>query len=184
MAKVLKEKIVFNNWLIVEEGRISTDSAVVSRMRLNQAEAAAVLVYNTSSSSFILIQQFRYAIYAKTKEPILEVPAGRLDEAELPEQAAARECLEETGYRIDAARLVHVASCFMAPGFSSEILHHYYAEVSDADKVSEGGGLETEGEEIAIMHLPRQKFIDLVRSAGISDAKTYLLGLWWISNRS
>lgn len=184
MTKLLNEKIVFDNWLNVEEAKIETGSGVISRMRLNQPEAAAVLVYNTSSGNFILVKQFRYAIHAKTKTPILEVAAGRADEGEEPAQAAIRECREEMGYRIDAAKLVHVASCFMAPGFSSELLHHYYAEVSDQDRVSEGGGLQSEGEEITIVELPKEEFSGLVRRSGLSDAKTFLLGLWWLNNRS
>jgi 8-oxo-dGTP pyrophosphatase MutT (NUDIX family) len=35
-----------------------------------------------------------------------EIPAGRLDEGETPEQAAGRECLEETGWRPGPLRLL------------------------------------------------------------------------------
>ena len=183
MPKILSEKIVFDNWLLVEEAEIQTDTAVISRMRLKQPDASAVLIYNASAGNFILTEQFRYAVHSKTKEPIPEVVAGRLDAGEDPLQAAVRECREEIGYTLDAAKLVHVASCFMAPGFSSELLHHYYAEVSDQDKVSEGGGLKSEHEEITILHLPKEEFLAKVRNMELSDAKTLLLGLWWLNNR-
>ncbi len=77
MTQILEENILFNNWFVVEEAKLQTGNDVVSRMRLNQPDASAVLVYNASSGNFILTKQFSYAIHAKTPEPILEVAAGR-----------------------------------------------------------------------------------------------------------
>jgi nudix-type nucleoside diphosphatase (YffH/AdpP family) len=179
--KILSEKTVLNNWFHVEEAEIDTGSAVVSRMRLNRSEAAAILVYNTESGKIILTRQFRYAIAQKTGEYILEVAAGKTDPGESPEQTAIRECHEEIGYHIAPAKLTLVASCFMSPGYSSELLHHYYAEVTNADKLSEGGGLKSEDEEITIVEMDREQFLQEVRAARINDAKSLLLGYWYLS---
>ena len=41
-----------------------------------------------------MVRQYRYALGRET----LEIPAGKLDPARSPEECAARELLEETGY--------------------------------------------------------------------------------------
>lgn len=181
MNNILSEKTVFNNWFHIEEASIDTGHGLISRMRFNHPEAAAVLVYNRDSGKVILTRQFRYALAQKTPEYILEVAAGRVDGSESPEQTAIRECREEIGYHIDPAGLKLVASCFMSPGYSSELLHHYYAEVSNRDKLSEGGGLKSEDEEITIVEMDREQFLQEVKAARITDTKSLLLGYWFLN---
>ncbi len=178
MAKIISEKTVFNDWFHVEEAEVIQRSARVSRMRLNRAEASGVLVYNTSSGRFILTKQFRYAISSKHAGNILEIVAGKVDPGETPEQAALRECEEEIGYRVQPGKLTHIASSFASPGYSSELLHLYYAEVSDSDKVSAGGGLEEEHEEIEIVEVSKADFI--TGAADMNDAKTLITALWFV----
>jgi ADP-ribose pyrophosphatase len=72
----------------------------------------------------VLIHQFRHA----TDGYIWEVPAGRLDPGELPEDCARREMAEETGFV--AGRLEHLASVYTTPGFTDEIIHLFAAEVT------------------------------------------------------
>lgn len=69
----------------------------------------------------ILVRQFRIAV----GKDVLELPAGRLEPGESPEQRALAELEEETGYR--AERLVHVGSSYCSPGFTSEMDHIYLA---------------------------------------------------------
>ena len=181
MNKILSEKTILDNWFHVEEAEIDTGSSVVSRMRLNRPEAACILVYNRESGKIILSRQFRYAITQKTGEHILEVAAGKTDPGESPAQTAIRECREEIGYHIDPAGLKLVASCYMSPGYSSELLHHYYAEVSNKDRRSEGGGLKSEDEEITIVEMDREQFLQEIKAARICDAKSLLLGYWFLA---
>ena len=71
--------------------------------RIESSDGVLVLAL-TNDGDIILVRQFRHAIRKMT----LEFPAGSVDEQESPEKAAARELLEETGYR--ASRLVFLAS--------------------------------------------------------------------------
>ena len=83
--------------------------------------AAAVVPFLDPPSSadprIALIYQFRHA----ADRYLWEIPAGRLEDGESPEDCARREMLEETGYT--AERVDHLASIYTTPGFTDEIIH-------------------------------------------------------------
>jgi nudix-type nucleoside diphosphatase (YffH/AdpP family) len=179
--KILKEKTAFNKKLVVEEGKISINKKKVSRERVLREDAAAVLLYNTETQKIILTKQFRFAIAAKSKEDILEIVAGKIEGGKSAEETAIKEVEEETGYRIRKENLKFLLSCFSTPGYSSECFHVYYAKVNNADKVSEGGGLKEENEFIQVIELGSEEFKNMIQSAEIKDAKTYLAALYLFS---
>ena len=69
-----------------------------------------------------LIKQYRYAV----KEDMIEIPAGKLDQNEIPEKCALRELEEEIGYR--ANKLTLLAKIHPAVGFTDEKMWLYLAE--------------------------------------------------------
>lgn len=69
--------------------------------RIESSDGVLVLAM-TSHEEFILVRQFRPALRRST----LEFPAGSIEEGETPEEAVARELLEETGYRAGTLRLL------------------------------------------------------------------------------
>ncbi len=70
----------------------------------------------------LLIQQYRHA----TRQYLWELVAGRMDPGETPKVAAARELIEETGYR--AKRLRVFLDVFPTPGFLEERMFILLAE--------------------------------------------------------
>ena len=71
-------------------------------------------------NKFIFEKQYRYAL----NEEIIEMPAGKLEEGEIPLEAAKRELLEETGYR--PLEMIHLGDSYPTPGYSTEVIHLYY----------------------------------------------------------
>lgn len=63
----------------------------------------------------------------------------------------------------------------MSPGSVTEILHFFIAEYSDDMKITDGGGLEEEGENIEVLELPFEKALQMIDSGEIRDAKTIML---------
>lgn len=179
MFKILKEEIVFDDKMIIEKGEITDENNnTFARLRLKRQDAAAVLILNSETNKVVLTKQFRYAISSKINEQLLEIVAGRIDEGEQPLQGAIREAEEETGYRIHPEHIKLLVSCFASPGYSSERFYIYYATVTSADKVSKGGGLENENEYISVVEMDVNEFNNLVHTAGISDAKTIIAGMY------
>jgi ADP-ribose pyrophosphatase len=179
LYKIEKEKKVFSDSLIIEEGKIiDENNKKIKRLRINREDASAVFLVNTESDTVVLTKQFRYAINSKTSHQILEIAAGKIDEDESPIDAAIRETEEETGYKIRPNNIKFLLSCFVSPGYSSERFFIYYATVINADKISKGGGIEGENERIEIIELQLNEFKSLVRKNLIEDAKTYLAALY------
>jgi GDP-mannose pyrophosphatase NudK len=143
---------------------------------LERGNAAAALLYNTSKQTVIFVKQFRLPAYMNGVEDgfLLEVPAGILeDEDSSAEEAMKREVLEETGYEIP--KLKKVYSAFATPGSSTERFSCFVGEYSDGMKVHNGGGLETENEDIELVEMPFAKATELMANGKILDAKTIML---------
>jgi nudix-type nucleoside diphosphatase (YffH/AdpP family) len=178
MPKILEEKIVFNNTLVIEEGTLENKGKTFERKRINREDGAAVLVFNTDSHKIILTRQFRYAIASKVTDDILELLAGKVDKGYTPIETAVKETREEIGYEIEASQLKPICACYISPGYTSEFLHLYYCEVTDKQKVNKGGGLASENEEIIVVEMEATEFLRLAARGELVDAKTMMAGLW------
>jgi nudix-type nucleoside diphosphatase (YffH/AdpP family) len=112
---------------------------------------------------------------------ILETPAGLLDGDE-PEPAIRREAMEETGFRVRDVRFLFKA--YSSPGSSTEVVHFFAASIDTKDRVSEGGGLAEEHEDIEVVEIPLDGAMAMIESGEIIDFKTIILLQWAMLNRS
>jgi ADP-ribose pyrophosphatase len=109
----------------------------------------------------LLIRQFRHA----AEGFIWEVPAGRLDPGETPEDCARRELEEETGMR--ASAIERLTTIYTTPGFTDERIHLFLA------RGLEQGEVRRERDEFMELHtLTWSSVMALARSGEIQDAKT------------
>lgn len=177
MTKILHEETVFQDMLTLEKGNVQDDAgSVFPRVRVKRQDAACVLVMNTDVNQIILTRQFRYGAAPKTRDHLLEVVAGKVDPGEDPFDTAIRETEEEIGYRVAKDKLTYLATCFSSPAYTSERYFLYFAEVTDADRKSDGGGLENENESIEVVTMSLDEFKDKILTAQFLDAKTYVAG--------
>ena len=102
----------------------------------------------------------------------IEVCAGMLDE-DNPEAAIIREIEEETGYRLTTVQ--KVMQSYVSPGADMEIVHLFIAAYDPSQKVSEGGGVASEVEDVVVQEYAFAKAYDLIAQGVITDAKTILL---------
>jgi ADP-ribose pyrophosphatase len=121
----------------------------------------AVALIPVLGDTIILIRQYRLA----AGRTIYELPAGTLNAGEDPDTCAAREITEETGYR--AGKLEKVFQCYLAPGYSTELMHFYVATELEA-----GPQRLDEDEEIRVYPTPIDEALAMVRRNEIMDAKT------------
>jgi nudix-type nucleoside diphosphatase (YffH/AdpP family) len=178
-----RQRLLLDDFFKVEEAHLScerydgTMSPVVRRLNLERGDSVGVVMVDPVRRTVILIEQFRYAAYTKGHGWLIETVAGMIDAGETPEEAARREVLEETGYKIEALRLI--SSFFVSPGGSSEWVALYYAEIAHEGRIAPGGGLATEHEDIEVLELPFEECFRRLDAGEIVDAKT-IIGLQWL----
>ncbi len=145
-----------------------------SREAYDRGNGAAILLYNRENKTVILTRQFRMPTYTNGNETgmMVEVCAGLLDERN-PEDAIKRETEEETGYKVSKVRKVFEA--YMSPGSVTEILYFYVAEYSKEMKISDGGGLAHDQEDIEVLEIPFTSALEMIEQGEIKDAKTIML---------
>ncbi|MCC8979178.1 GDP-mannose pyrophosphatase [Bradyrhizobium acaciae] len=139
----------------------------------DRGNGAVLLPYNLKTRSVVLVRQFRYPAFANGYDDLLiEAAAGMLDDA-APEARIRAEAEEEIGYRLDHVRKVFEA--FMTPGAVTEKLHFFVAEYDAAMRISDGGGLADEGEDIEVLELSIDDALAMIGDGRIVDAKTIML---------
>lgn len=145
-----------------------------TREAYDRGNGAAILLYNKEYKTVVLTRQFRMPTYINGNETgmMIEVCAGLLDEHE-PEDCIRRETEEETGYKIKDVHKVFEA--YMSPGSVTEILYFFTAEYSKEMKMTDGGGLEHEEEDIDVLELPFEQAFSMIGTSEIKDAKTIML---------
>lgn len=109
----------------------------------------------------VLIRQFRYA----ARQFMWELVAGRIDNNESPQKGAARELIEETGYR--AKRFRVFLDVFPTPGFLEERMYILLAE-----GLTPGEAEPEEDEKITCKAFTRKEIEQMIHRNTIRDAKT------------
>jgi nudix-type nucleoside diphosphatase (YffH/AdpP family) len=148
-----------------------------NRETYDRGNGATILLYDPERSTVLLTRQFRYPVYVNGHPDgmLLETAAGLLDD-DSPDDAIRREAAEETGVQV--GELEHVFDVFMSPGSVTERLHFYAAPYSPGTRVTEGGGIEHEGEDIEVVEISFTQAISMIDSGEIADAKTIMLLQW------
>ncbi|QFT00847.1 GDP-mannose pyrophosphatase NudK [Labrenzia sp. THAF191b] len=176
--KVSDSEVLSNSWGTLTRHRIEyrrRDGDWQEQVRevYDRGHGAACLLYDPERNCVLLTRQFRLPVWAAGRDPMLiEAPAGLLEGAH-PEDRMRAELIEETGFEV--SDLEHLFDAFSSPGSVTEYVAFFRGTYHLKDKVAEGGGKETEGEDIEVMHVPLDQALEMIRSGEIMDAKTIIL---------
>lgn len=144
-----------------------------SRETYDRGNGATILLYNRARRTVILTRQFRFPAFVNNHPGMLiEACAGLLDENNA-EEAIRRETEEETGYRVHDVTKVFEA--FMSPGSVTEKLFFFTAEYTDDTKLTDGGGLDSDGEDIEVLEIGFDDALKMIATGEIMDGKTIML---------
>ncbi len=177
--KITKTELLSDNWYILnkvtyeylnKKGIWETQT----REAYDRGNGAVILLYNKENKTVILTQQFRLPTYLNGNPTgqLIEACAGLLDK-DNAEDCIKKETEEETGYKI--SKVEKIFESYMSPGSVTEILHFFIAEYSKEMKVSDGGGLAHEQENIEVLELDFDKAYNMISAGEIKDGKTIML---------
>jgi nudix-type nucleoside diphosphatase (YffH/AdpP family) len=140
----------------------------------DRGNGATILLRDEERGTLLLTRQFRLPAYLNGHPDgmLLETPAGLLD-GEDAETAIRREAEEETGYRVEDVR--KLGEYFMSPGSVTERIAFFMGSYRAGERVSQGGGVESEGEDIETVEVTLEQALAMVDSGEIVDGKTVLL---------
>ncbi len=178
--EILDKERVFNQYLKIDAYQVQHERyATKENANKNievavKGDACAALVYETDSKSILLIEQFRLPAAIHGNGWITELIAGTMEENEGPRETMKREILEEIGYQVES--LEFIQRVFVSPGWTTERINIYFATTNSTLKVSDGGGLESEQEDIQIIKIKLEQLDNFMES--VHDAKT-LIALQW-----
>ncbi len=142
-------------------------------------DSVCIVMFDVSKQAFVLVRQFRPAVFHATKDGYTyEFCAGLVDkEGKSLEEIAAEEVFEECGYRVRPQDLQWIGSFLNAAGMSGSKQYLYFVEVGDFCKVHEGGGIEDEC--IEVLYLPLEKSLDFIFDAEYQKSTSLCLGIHW-----
>lgn len=123
-------------------------------------------------NSLILVRQYRHAV----GESLWELPAGRLDQDETPEDGIQRELREEIGQR--AERLEKMAFFYTTPGFCDEAMHLFRATGLVPDKAA-----ADEDERIEIGTFTLDAAVAMIATGELREGKTLIAVLLELDRR-
>jgi GDP-mannose pyrophosphatase NudK len=176
---IIQTEILSDNWYtlkkITYQGTNPDGFAITqSREAYDRGNGATILLFNKDSHTVILTRQFRMPTYINGNIDgyLIECCAGLLDK-DNPEDCIKRETEEETGYRVSSVKKVFEA--YMSPGSVTEILYFFIAEYSSDIKVSNGGGVLEENENIEVIEMPFYEALQMIKTGEIKDGKTIML---------
>jgi ADP-ribose diphosphatase len=164
MAKEPEELLVTRRFSVVRQTERGPDGKMHSRETVRHPGAVTILPL-LDDGRVCLIRNHRVAV-GKT---LVELPAGTLEPGEDPAVTAARELIEETGYR--AAVVEKLCEFFMSPGILNERMHLFLARGLEPGETA----LEP-GESIQSLVVSWADAMRMAFDGTIQDAKT-LVGL-------
>lgn len=178
-VKIKSVKNLSNDWYTLDKVNFDYQTKNGSwqnqnRESYDRGDGACILLFNAEEKKVILTKQFRMPSYLNGNNDgmMIEVCAGLLDKDD-PLTCIKKEAEEETGYKISEPKKVF--ELYSTPGAVTEKIHYFIAEYTNEMKISEGGGLEEESEEIEVLEMDFTKAIKMIESGDICDAKTIIL---------
>ncbi|WP_411844365.1 NUDIX hydrolase [Salinicoccus sp. HZC-1] len=164
----LKEKVIHSDRVF--DGRvIQVDHDTV--LLPNGEKSKREIVYHNGAVCLVavyddlmyFVRQYRIA----PDEFLLEVPAGKIEKGDLPEESARRELEEEIGAVTDNLEKLH--EFYVSPGFSNELVYLYEAK----DIKMKNQKLDDD-EFLDVVKIPLQNLRQKLSDGSVRDSKTII----------
>lgn len=158
---ISSERIYEGRILNLRKDKVCVKDNKTSYREIVEHNGGVALAAVTPEGKMVMVRQYRKA----AEKAVLEVPAGKIEKDEDHRLTAERELKEETGY--SAGKIKHVTSFYSSIGYSTEVIHLYYAT-----DLTPGETDFDDNEAIEILEYDLQELKRMVLDGEIEDAKT------------
>lgn len=165
----IDNKLLYKGFFTINQQIVQkSDGTTFPLEVLERGNAIAAIVKDIDTNKYIFVRQYRVC----NSDYLIEIPAGMVDKNEDFKEAVARELKEEIGYGIE--HICQIAEYYSSPGTSTEKVHLFHVE---GRKLTSGGGLKDENEEIEIIELTEEE----LKVWQFQDSKT-IIGVNYVLN--
>jgi len=170
-ARILKSEVIFvGKSFGVRRDELIEPSGVRTMREVVTHPGSVVVLPVLPDGKIVLVRQYRHA----TGQYLWELVAGRMEKGESPKRGAARELIEETGFR--AKKLTVFLDFFPTPGFLQERMFLLLAE-----GLTPGAAQPEEDEKLSVGTYSKKQLEEMIRTGKMKDAKS-IAGLLFYFN--
>jgi len=161
-AEILRSEMIYQGRVFgLRRDEVVEPSGLRATREVITHPGSVVVLPVLPDGRIVMVRQYRHA----TRQYLWELVAGRKEPEETPKQGAARELLEETGYR--AKRFKVFLDVFPTPGFLEERMYLLLAEGLTA-----GEAQPEEDEKIEVRAYRVNELKQMIKSGRLRDAKS------------
>jgi ADP-ribose pyrophosphatase len=167
-ARISSRRVYSGKVISVDVDSVRFPNDLVGELEMVRHPGASAVVpfldpLDSPDPRILLIRQYRYAADGY----VYEIPAGRLDPGETPEDCAARELREETGY--SASDLIRLTTFYTTPGFTDEQIHLFAAS-----GLTEGNSRVEADEVLDLAPVTLSRAMAMIASGELVDGKSMI----------
>ena len=161
--QLLSSNKIYEGSISIRIDRYELNNKVIEKEIIEHSPSVGVVPI-LRGTHILFVTQYRHA----AKKYTLEIPAGKVEEGEIPKQAALREMREEIGY---VGKLLPILRCYLSPGYNTELMYVFVAthlrKVKDLREHR-----DDDEEDIAVKSMRLTTAIRKCIVGGIEDCKT------------
>jgi len=167
-ARISSRRVYSGKVISVDVDSVRFPNDLIGELEMVRHPGASAVVpfldpLDSPDPRILLIRQYRYAANGY----VYEIPAGRLDPGETPEDCAARELREETGY--SASDLIRLTTFYTTPGFTDEQIHLFAAS-----GLTEGNSRVEADEVLDLAPVMLSRAMAMIASGELVDGKSMI----------
>jgi ADP-ribose pyrophosphatase len=171
-VKVIERRILHSGSVCLRQDKFLLNGNRIDKEIVEHKDSVAIIAI-ADNNDIVLVTQYRHP----AQKVLLEIPAGKIESGETPEQAAIREMAEEIGY---FGSLNLLLKWYLAPGYSTEYMHVFVA--SNLRKIKRG--ILDDDENIKVKKMKLSLAMKKCLSGEIQDCKTIAALLAYYYNQS
>jgi ADP-ribose pyrophosphatase len=169
-AKISSSKL-YSGKISIRLDKYHLGNKIIEKEIVEHSDSVGIVALD-SKENIILVEQFRIA----AGNSLLEIPAGKIEKGESPQEAALREMNEEIGY---TGNLMPLFQSYLAPGYDTEKMHFFFASNL---KISKKRLPQDYDEQIRVRRIKLSSAFKKCISGRIIDCKT-IAAVMMIVNR-